>query len=271
MRSHSPDTRDLVRRNRDSKPSATDQDRAVGIALRNHLCGFDGRVRVRGLIASGQDADVEHFGYARVFLEVCFESSAVAQAGVVAAEDNGHSLCGAHGRDVVVVKGLDGKGSKLASIATNSSRIHLNRFSLCNVRHLRPFRCVLGVVARDRGLASCGVGFADVCDFHFACGVVGDFLVQVLVSDVEVGCKLDFAVGRRHGGRMTGNGGTYLDGSDKCGRLPRVSLVCLFLSRLNPNGIPERGVARWFRQLGAGCPVGKSDGLVVLSGFDVDG
>lgn len=98
MRSHSPDARDLVRRDRDSKPSAADQDRAVGIALGDHLRGFDGGVCVRGLVASGQDADVEHFGYARVFLKVCFEGGAVAQAGVVAAEDDGHGFCGAHGR-----------------------------------------------------------------------------------------------------------------------------------------------------------------------------
>lgn len=149
-------------------------------------------------------------------------------------------------------------GSKLASIATNSSRIHFNRFSLRNVRRFGPFGFVLGVVARNRSLASRRVGFADVCDFHFACGVVGDFLVKVLVLDDEVGCELDFAAVGRHGGRMTGNDQVLISyGSDKCGRLRLLDS----LWRLNSNGIPERGVAKWFRQLRAGCPVGKSGEL----------
>lgn len=111
----------------------------------------------------------------------------------------------------------------MASIATDSSRIHLKRFSLRNVRCFGAFGFVLGVVARNRSRASRRVGFAHVCDFHFAGGTIGDFFVQVLVLDVEFGCELDFAVGRHDGRARRVMGGSYLFGSDKCGRLPRVS------------------------------------------------
>ena len=98
-----------------------------------------------------------------------------------------------------------GTGSKLASIATNSSRIHFERFSLRNVRRFGPFRFVLGVVARNPRLVSRRVGLADVCDFDFAGRTIGDFFVQVLVLDVEFGREMDFAVGR-HGGRARRGG-----------------------------------------------------------------
>ena len=110
---------------------------------------------------------------------------------------------------------FNGNGSELASIAPNSSRIQLNRFSLRNVWRFDAFRFVLGVIAGDSRLASRRVGFVHVCDFHFACRTIGDFFVQVLVLDIELGRELDFAVGR-HDGRD--DGVSYLYGPDKSGR-----------------------------------------------------
>jgi hypothetical protein len=93
-------------------------------------------------------------------------------------------------------------GSELASIATNSSRIHVNRFSLRDFRLVDAFRFELGVIASNRSLASRQMRVVDVDDFHFSRRAIGDFFVQVLVLDVEVGRELDFAVvvGRRHDG-----------------------------------------------------------------------
>jgi hypothetical protein len=94
-------------------------------------------------------------------------------------------------------------GSELASIATNSSRIHVNRFSLRDFRLVDAFRFELDVIASNRSLTSGRVRIVDVDDFNFSRRAISDLLVQVLVLDVEVGRELDFAavvVGRRHDG-----------------------------------------------------------------------
>jgi hypothetical protein len=85
VRSHGPDPRDFVCRNRDSQACAADQDGAVGGSFSDHLSCFDGGVGVGGFVRGGQDADVEDFGDAGVFFEVRFDGGAVGEAGVVAA------------------------------------------------------------------------------------------------------------------------------------------------------------------------------------------
>jgi hypothetical protein len=96
----------------------------------------------------------------------------------------------------------EGSGSELASIATNSSRIHVNRVSFRDFRLVDAFRFELDVIASNRSLASRQMRVVNVDDFHFSRRAIGDFFVQVIVLDVEVGRELDFAVvvGRRHDG-----------------------------------------------------------------------
>ena len=102
--------------------------------------------------------------------------------------------------------------SKLASIATNSSRIQLDSlcFSLGDFRLLNTFDLVFDRVAGDGSFARRLMRRDFLCDFDLAGRRVFESLVQVLVLDVEFGGKLDFGVGfgirvrRRHGGRGGG-------------------------------------------------------------------
>jgi hypothetical protein len=103
------------------------------------------------------------------------------------------------------------KQSKLASIATNSSRIQLDSFALCDFRFFNALDLVFYRVAGESGCSRRLMGRDFFRDFDLAGGGVFDFLVQVLVFDLEFGGVLDFRVGvwiglamrrRRHGGRV---------------------------------------------------------------------
>jgi hypothetical protein len=165
-------------------------------------------------------------------------------------------------------------GSELASIATNSSRIHVNRFSLRDFRLVDAFRFELDVIASNRSLASGRVRVVNVDNFHFSRRAISDFFVQVLVLDVEVGRELDFAVvvGRRHDGGREQDGFCICTAGQKC--LPE--LACRLLLVLScsttgsiQNGILERGVDV-VRQLevGGGLPdAGFRDLGVVMRWF----
>jgi hypothetical protein len=80
---------------------------------------------------------------------------------------------------IAVYVGLDKEigGLELASIATNSSRIHVNRFSFRDFGLVDAFRFVLDVIAGNRSLASRRMRIVDVRDFHFSRRAISDLFV----------------------------------------------------------------------------------------------